>query len=255
VGSPLIIVILLGLFVESKSTGISLAIRSDQGQNQEITVTAVVKPRGIIPPIIFVTLSEPKKVEDYNTFKGNTTWLGLLKKSTKDNSGSYIYQRTFNLNHSKAETVQVRLRNLVGFFIYPTVQTDSTTVWPITLPTLRLAVSTRSSSLPTDPGEEGKKTLAGIDSDNDGVRDDIQREIFFAFPESERVREALGLQWSARQSQIENSTDKNIVDIRNQSYRATTCLYGVLNTHNIKRYEKVLRAMKMLSITLQKGNG
>lgn len=28
-----------------------------------------------------------------------------------------------------------------------------------------------------DPGEEGRKTLLGIDSDNDGVRDDIQRYI------------------------------------------------------------------------------
>lgn len=28
-----------------------------------------------------------------------------------------------------------------------------------------------------DPGEEGKKTLAGIDSDNDGIRDDLQRYI------------------------------------------------------------------------------
>ncbi|MBM5571606.1 MULTISPECIES: carbohydrate-binding protein [Deefgea] len=30
-------------------------------------------------------------------------------------------------------------------------------------------------SLPPDPGAAGKKTLAGIDSDQDGVRDDIQR--------------------------------------------------------------------------------
>lgn len=31
--------------------------------------------------------------------------------------------------------------------------------------------------LPPDPGEAGKQTLAGIDSDNDGVRDDVQRYI------------------------------------------------------------------------------
>ncbi len=256
-----VIVILLVLFVVSQNSKIISATVSPEviikGQNQEITITAVIKPRGIIPPVIFVTLSEPKKVEDYNTFKGNSTWLGLLKKSTKDNSGNYIYQRTFNLNHSKAETVQVQLRNFVGFFIYPTVQTDSTIVWPITLPTLRLAVTTRSFSLPQDPGEEGKKTLAGVDSDNDGVRDDIQREIFFAFPESERVRKALGLQWSARQNQIENSTDKDIVDIKEiQSYRATTCLYGVLNDIQHQRYEKVLRAIEnVIYNTTKRGNG
>ncbi|UXY15764.1 hypothetical protein N8I74_01745 [Chitiniphilus purpureus] len=29
--------------------------------------------------------------------------------------------------------------------------------------------------VPPDPGAEGRRTLAGIDSDNDGVRDDVQR--------------------------------------------------------------------------------
>lgn len=33
------------------------------------------------------------------------------------------------------------------------------------------------SRLPPDPGEAGKETVAGIDSDDDGVRDDIQRYI------------------------------------------------------------------------------
>ena len=32
-------------------------------------------------------------------------------------------------------------------------------------------------ALPPDPGEAGKQTLEGIDSDNDGVRDDVQRYI------------------------------------------------------------------------------
>jgi hypothetical protein len=40
--------------------------------------------------------------------------------------------------------------------------------------------------LPPDPGEAGKVTLAGIDSDNDGVRDDIQRYIALTYPNSEK---------------------------------------------------------------------
>lgn len=44
------------------------------------------------------------------------------------------------------------------------------------------------SDLPPDPGEAGKATLEGIDSDNDGVRDDIQRYIALTYPESEKVR-------------------------------------------------------------------
>lgn len=45
---------------------------------------------------------------------------------------------------------------------------------------IKVSIEYKSSSgpvLPPDPGEAGKATLLGIDSDNDGVRDDIQRWI------------------------------------------------------------------------------
>lgn len=45
--------------------------------------------------------------------------------------------------------------------------------------------------LPPDPGNAGKQTLLGIDSDSDGVRDDIQRYIYFTYPDNEKVRVAL----------------------------------------------------------------
>lgn len=45
--------------------------------------------------------------------------------------------------------------------------------------------------LPPDPGEAGKATLAGIDSNNDGVRDDLEREIVYMYPKNEEVRRVL----------------------------------------------------------------
>ncbi len=45
--------------------------------------------------------------------------------------------------------------------------------------------------LPPDPGEAGKDTLLGIDTDDNGVRDDIDRYIVFTHPDSAKVREAL----------------------------------------------------------------
>ncbi|MDR4498499.1 MAG: hypothetical protein MRK02_11360 [Candidatus Scalindua sp.] len=45
--------------------------------------------------------------------------------------------------------------------------------------------------LPPDPGEEGTLTLLGTDSDGDGVRDDIQRYIYFTYPDDEKLRLAL----------------------------------------------------------------
>lgn len=42
-----------------------------------------------------------------------------------------------------------------------------------------------------DPGEAGKKTLLGIDSDNDGVRDDVQRWINETYSGKESTKKAL----------------------------------------------------------------
>ncbi len=56
--------------------------------------------------------------------------------------------------------------------------------------------SESGSTLPPDPGEEGKLTLLGIDSDGDGVRDDIQRYIYFTYPNDELLR--LGLTYYAK---------------------------------------------------------
>ncbi|MFQ3613864.1 MAG: hypothetical protein SNJ68_09160 [Cyanobacteriota bacterium] len=46
-------------------------------------------------------------------------------------------------------------------------------------------------NLPPDPGEEGKRTLEGIDADGDGVRDDVQRAIYRLEPRDERKRRAM----------------------------------------------------------------
>lgn len=45
--------------------------------------------------------------------------------------------------------------------------------------------------LPPDPGEAGEATLEGIDSDGDGVRDDIQRFITLTHSDAARTRAAL----------------------------------------------------------------
>jgi len=47
------------------------------------------------------------------------------------------------------------------------------------------------ANLPPDPGAAGKATLAGIDSDGDGVRDDVQRWIALTYPNSQKIRAAL----------------------------------------------------------------
>jgi len=59
-------------------------------------------------------------------------------------------------------------------------------------------------NLPQDPGEAGRETVLGIDSDSDGVRDDIQRYLYFTYPENEKIRMALtqiAMEWQGLLSQ------------------------------------------------------
>jgi hypothetical protein len=54
--------------------------------------------------------------------------------------------------------------------------------------------------LPTDPGEYGKKTVLGIDSDGDGVRDDIQIKVTKLIP-NDPYKRAGAMFWFAMQQE------------------------------------------------------
>lgn len=59
------------------------------------------------------------------------------------------------------------------------------------LPVTLIITEQDDTGLPPDPREAGMQTLLGIDSDSDGVRDDIQRYIYFTYSDNEKVRMAL----------------------------------------------------------------
>jgi len=63
------------------------------------------------------------------------------------------------------------------------------------------------AALPPDPGDAGKKTMAGIDTDHDGVRDDVQRWIAIHYSNSEKTRAALKQKAKALQAFIEDGND------------------------------------------------
>jgi len=47
------------------------------------------------------------------------------------------------------------------------------------------------TNLPPDPGEEGNKTIAGIDANKNNIRDDVELAIFKEYPNSAKTRAAL----------------------------------------------------------------
>jgi hypothetical protein len=83
--------------------------------------------------------------------------------------------------------------------------------------------------VPPDPGEAGKATLAGIDSDGDGVRDDIQRYIVFSYQNSEKTRAVLLMQYakSAQMSLLDADNKEASIQHTLSLQRAIECLYYI----------------------------
>jgi len=63
-------------------------------------------------------------------------------------------------------------------------------------------------ALPPDPGKAGKETLLGIDADKDGVRDDIQRYIYFTYPDDKKLRLALTYYAKEFQGVLKDANDR-----------------------------------------------
>ena len=94
-------------------------------------------------------------------------------------------------------------------------------------------------NLPPDPGAEADKTVAGIDANTNGIRDDVELAIFKEYPDSARVRAAL-LQY-ALAMQIEMTLpflNKEIVtaSIEDNESRADVCLWGLSSRLDIDKF-------------------
>ena len=99
-----------------------------------------------------------------------------------------------------------------------------------------------TNNLPPDPGEAGKETLAGIDSDDDGIRDDIQRYIALNYPESGKTRAALRQFTLALNKAILESPDEESALYNTEFiHRASECLWYIFSEHSIQ-IKNILKA-------------
>lgn len=94
-------------------------------------------------------------------------------------------------------------------------------------PTLSTVAEVPIANLPPDPGEAGKQTLAGIDRDTDGVRDDVQRFIAFNFLAHHKPVTQLA---RAFQKSLLATTREQALIAANGMSRAYNCLYTTVLT-------------------------
>jgi len=82
--------------------------------------------------------------------------------------------------------------------------------------------------IPPDPGDAGEQTLEGIDSNGNGLRDDIERYIVVTYPDSARTRMALtqytlGVQQSLLDTDDRQASRDNFVALSN----GNACLFHI----------------------------
>lgn len=100
--------------------------------------------------------------------------------------------------------------------------------------------------LPPDPGEAGKVTLEGIDSDNDGVRDDLQIAIYKRYPDNPEARAALEQNAKALQAAVlagSRGDVEEIFKVAKSKGQATVCLHVILNTREASTGRSFVEAM------------
>lgn len=150
------------------------------------------------------------------------TILGIMHDDGQNGdvaSGDGIY--TLQMPFNESTTGQFQLQVSVAFRGLLKRMTSS----PINI----VVTVDGTKPLPPDPGAAGMTTLAGIDSDGDGVRDDVQRYIALTYPQSAKTRAALTQLAKAVQSQFLNASTKSLVvaDTLAWSY-ASECLDSVI---------------------------
>ena len=108
---------------------------------------------------------------------------------------------------------------------------------------LPVTVVVHNQPVPPDPGEAGKQTLEGIDSDNDGVRDDLQRWIVLNYLTSEKRRAALTQYAKEIQVFLIDANDKELSRAHDKVLeRAQVCGYYVFGLNDARRARLEMQA-------------
>jgi hypothetical protein len=91
-------------------------------------------------------------------------------------------------------------------------------------------LGTPTFQLPPDPGPAGDATLEGVDVNNNGIRDDIERWIYLTYQDSEKMRRALIQEYYPMQNMIIHGHQQDRDAVYNDMdamQRSSECLYYI----------------------------
>lgn len=93
-------------------------------------------------------------------------------------------------------------------------------------------------NLPPDPGTEADKTVAGVDANENGIRDDVELAIFKEYPNSAKTRAvllqyALALQMEVTQTRVNTGT---VTAVAEDSGRAHLCVGEITSRSDMNKF-------------------
>jgi hypothetical protein len=94
------------------------------------------------------------------------------------------------------------------------------------------------TNLPPNPGEEADKTIAGVDANANGIRDDVELAIFRDYPNDPKTRAvllqyALALQMEMTQERLNSNI---VVAVAQQTSRGALCIGDVTPRTNMEQF-------------------
>ncbi len=103
--------------------------------------------------------------------------------------------------------------------------------------------------LPPDPGKAGEQTLEGVDSNHNGVRDDVERYIALHYANSGKTRAALVQYAQAMQTQMISSKDKvKSMEPTHKVMQAYDCLVYVVGNSSATKMMNEMQGLMLNSL-------
>ncbi len=201
---------------------------------------------GMVFPLILVAFP-------FYFIRRNITWLKEKKEMISASGDRGGLRGWYNMTNSITENTKIKINKglnvlkwtaviLVGaygllflFRIPFFIQNKSTTEQVAKIHATKLTMDdVMGKYLPADPGANADKTIAGIDANTNGIRDDVELAIFKEYPNSAKTRAvllqyALVLQMVVTQP-FEN--EKNVTEVVREKDRAHTCVGDTLVPSN-----------------------
>jgi hypothetical protein len=93
-------------------------------------------------------------------------------------------------------------------------------------------------NLPPDPGANADQTIAGVDANQNGIRDDVELAIFNTYPNSAKTRAvllqyALALQMEVTQSIVDTATVTAVAEDEGSAYM---CVGEITSRQDLKKF-------------------